>query len=163
VLAYLPTPSLVLQAGAGVSFAGSLTLPEGRHDVSPGPIAAVGLDWRVWEQGRWFALLTSALSVSGTHTRLAGGAAVGYQALDVRLGGQLGVELVELLRPYVVARVFGGPVFWRHAGEAVTGTDTHHFQIGGGLALGLGPTWNVFAEAVPLGERALAAGVAARF
>jgi hypothetical protein len=163
VLAYLPTPSLVLQAGAGVSLDGALTLPEGKHDFSPGPIGSLGLDWRVWDDGRWFALLTSSLSVSATRTRLAGGSAVGYQALDVRLGGQLGVELLEVLRPYALARVFGGPVFWRHAGDAVTGTDTHHFQVGGGLALRIARTWSVFAEGVPLGERALAAGVATVF
>jgi hypothetical protein len=153
----------VLQAGAGVSPDGSLTLPEGTYDFSPGPIVSLGLDWRVWDNGRWFALLTSTLSFSATQTHFADGSAVGYQALDLRLGGQFGVELFEWLRPYALARVFGGPVFWHHAGEAVTGTDTHHFQVGAGLALRIGRTWSAFAEGVPLGERALAIGVAAVF
>lgn len=163
VLAYLPTPSLVLQVAAGVSLDGSLTLPEGKHDFSPGPIGSLGLDWQVWDDGQGFALLTSSLSFAATRTRFAADSAIGYQALDVRLGGQLGVELLEVLRPYALARVFGGPVFWRHAGEDVTGTDTHHFQVGGGLALRIARTWSMFAEGVPLGERALAAGVATVF
>jgi len=45
----------------------------------------------------------------------------------------------------------------------VTGTDTHHFQIGAGLAVNLGRSWNAFAEGVPLGERALSAGVGVAF
>jgi hypothetical protein len=159
VVAYLPTPRLVLQAGAGVAVDGSLSLPDGKYDFSPGPIGSIGLDWRAWREGPWFALLTSALSVSFARTQLAGSASASYAAMDLRLGGQLGVELAKVLHPYVLARVFGGPVFWHHAGEAVTGTDTHHFQLGAGLAVSLGPSWNAFAEGVPLGERALSVGV----
>jgi hypothetical protein len=57
-----------------------------------------------------------------------------------------------------LARVFGGPVFWRYQGEAVTGSDTHHYQLGAGLALRLSKNFNAFVEGVPLGERALSLG-----
>jgi len=163
VVAYLPSPTLVLQAAAGVALDGSLTLPEGEYDFSPGPIGSIGLDWRAWHEGPWFALLTSVISVSAARTHLAGSPSAGYAAVDVRLGGQLGLELARVLHPYVLARVFGGPVFWTRQGEAVTGTDTHHFQIGAGLAVNLGRSWNAFAEGVPLGERALSAGVGVAF
>jgi len=163
VLAYLPTPTLVLQAGAGVAFDGSLTLPDGQYDFSAGPIGLLGLDWRVWSEGPWFGLLTSGLSVSGARTHRTGSPSASYAAVDLRLGGQLGVELLDVLRPYALARVFGGPVFWRHADEDVTGTDTHHFQIGAGLAVSLGRSGSIFAEGIPLGERAASAGVAVVF
>ena len=152
-----------MQAGLGIAIDGSLRLPEGEYDFSPGPIAALGLDWRAWQSGPWFALLTSTLSASFARTHLAGSPAETYTALDVRLGGQVGVEIARLLQPYALARVFGGPVFWRHQGAAVTGTDTHHFQLGAGLALRLGARGNVFVEGAPLGERALAAGVGLAF
>jgi hypothetical protein len=60
-------------------------------------------------------------------------------------------------------RAFGGPVFWRYQGVAVTGTDTHHYQLGAGLALGLGERVGLFAEGIPLGEQALSAGVSVSF
>lgn len=163
VFAWLPTPVLVLQAGLGVAIDGSLRLPEGVYDFSPGPIASLGLDWRAWQSGPWFALLTSTLSASFAHTQLAGSPAETYSAFDLRLGGQVGVELARLLQPYALARVFGGPVFWRRQGDDVTGTDTHHYQLGAGLALRLGARGNVFVEGVPLGERALSAGVGLAF
>jgi hypothetical protein len=56
-----------------------------------------------------------------------------------------------------LARAFGGPVFWRYQGEAVTGTDTHHYQLGAGLAL-RPKNLNAFVEGVPLGELALSLG-----
>ncbi len=159
VLAWLPAPALVLQAGLGGALDGSLRLPEGEYDFSPGPVASLGLDWRAWQSGPWFALLTSTLSASFARTHLAGRPSESYSAFDLRLGGQVGVELARLLQPYALARVFGGPVFWQRQGEHVTGTDTHHYQLGAGLAVRLGARGNVFVEGVPLGEQALSAGV----
>ncbi|HEU4577392.1 MAG TPA: hypothetical protein VFS67_03985 [Polyangiaceae bacterium] len=163
VFAWLPAPTLVLQAGLGVAVDGALRLPEGEYDFSPGPIASLGLDWRAWQSGPWFALLTSTLSASFARTQLAGGRAESYSAFDLRLGGQFGVELARRLQPYALARVFGGPVFWKHGGESVSGTDTHHFQLGAGLALRVGARGNLFVEAVPLGETALSAGAGLAF
>lgn len=163
VLAYLPTPTLVLQAGVGAALDGSLTLPDGKYDFSSGPIASLGADWRVFDDGRWFALLTSTLSVSAAWTHGPDGSRDGYEALDLRLGGELGLDIAQLLRPYAVARVFGGPVFWRYAGAVVTGTDTHHYQLGAGLAVRLSRAFNAFAEGIPLGEQALSAGVGVAF
>lgn len=163
VFAWLPSPALILQAGLGLTMDGALRLPEGNVHFSPGPIASLGLDWRAWQSGPWFALLTSSLSASFARTHLAGSPAESYSAFDLRLGGQVGVELARLLQPYALARVFGGPVFWRWQGEDVTGTDTHHYQLGAGLALRLGARGNLFVEGVPLGERALSAGVGLGF
>jgi len=162
-LAYLPTSSLALQAGLGVAFAGSLRLADGKYTFTPGPIASLGLDWRAFDDGLFFAQLTSLLSFSSARTRLDHQSSVAYSAFDLRLGGQFGVTIARVLRPYVLARAFGGPVFWRYRGEAVTGTDTHHYQIGMGLSARLARRINLFAEAVPLGEQAVIAGGAVAF
>jgi hypothetical protein len=162
-LAYLPSPTLVLQAGVGVALGGSLTLPDGKHEFSPGPTGSLGADWRVWDDERFFLLLSAVLSASFAHTQLPGAESVGYQAFDLRIGGQFGVDVAGFLRPYAVARVFGGPIFWQYQGEDVTGTDTHHYQLGAGVGVRLGRYLNAFVEGIPLGEQALSLGVGLAF
>ena len=157
-LAYLPTSKLVLQAGVGAAFGGSLSLPNGEYQFSPGPVALVGADFRAFDDGRYFLLLTSGLSLTTARTRASGDRSESYRAFDLRLGAQFGLELARGVRPYVAGRVFGGPIFWRYEGEAVTGTDTHHYQLGAGLAVRVSKALNVFAEGMPLGEQALALG-----
>jgi hypothetical protein len=158
-VAYLPTPRLVLQAGAGLAFGGSLTLPDGKYEFSPGPTGVLGADYRMFDDGRYFLMLTSGLSFAFARTQLGAQPSVGYEAFDMRVGAELGVELARVFRPYALARGFGGPVFWRHRGEAVDGTDTHHYQFGLGASVRLAKTLSVFAEGVPLGERAVSLGV----
>jgi hypothetical protein len=161
-LAYLPTPVLTLQLGAGATFGGALTMPDGRHDFAPGPTAFIGASWRVVDEDA-FLVLTSLLSFSAARTKREGEPSVGYEAFDLRLGAELGTTLLGALRPYVPVRVFGGPVFWKYQGAAVTGTDTHHFQIGLGLGVAISRRVGAFAEGIPLGERALSLGFAAAF
>jgi hypothetical protein len=158
-LAYLPTAKLVLQAGAGAAFGGSLTLADGEYQFSPGPTALVGADFRAFDDGRYFLILTSGLSFSSARTHASGEAGESYQAFDLRLGAQFGLQLAQIVRPYATARVFGGPIFWRYENEAVTGTDTHHYQLGAGLAVRLSKALSVFAEGIPLGEQAVAVGI----
>ncbi len=162
-LAYLPTAKLVLQVGIGAAFGGSLTLPDGRYEFSPGPTASIGADYRVFDDGRYFLLLTSGFSFATARTHATGQASESYAAFDLRLGAQFGIELARTVRPYAVARVFGGPVFWRYKNEDVTGTDTHHYQLGAGVAVRVSKALNLFAEGVPLGEQAVAVGVGLAF
>ena len=51
-----------------------------------------------------------------------------YEAMYYRHTG-------KIFTPYVTARVFGGPVYWRLDGADVTGTDLYKYQVGGGLSL----------------------------
>jgi hypothetical protein len=104
-------------------------------------------------------LLTSALSFAAARTQLADEPSVGYQAFDLRLGGEFGLQLAEIFRPYAVMRAFGGPVYWHHLGEAVTGTDTHHYQVGAGAGVRLAKAVNLFVEGIPLGEQAVSFGL----
>jgi hypothetical protein len=158
-VAYLPTPVLTLQGGAGVTFGGSLTLPDGRHDFSPGPTAFIGASWRVFDADA-FLVLTSLLSFSAARTRLDNEPSVGYEAFDLRLGAELGTTLAGVLRPYIPVRVFGGPVYWKYQGNSVTGTDTHHYQVGIGLGVAVSRRLGVFGEGIPLGEHAASFGLA---
>jgi hypothetical protein len=163
-LTYAPTRRFTLQASAGAAFGGVLTVKDGRHDFDPGPSAALGVSWRALE-GRPFLALTSLLSFSAARTHGVGAASgsAGYEALDLRLGALFGTTLFETLSPYAVARVFGGPVFWRYQGSAVTGTDVSHFQLGLGLAWLIARRIDLFAEGIPLGERAVSGGAAVAF
>ncbi|HET7544958.1 MAG TPA: hypothetical protein VFK05_34065 [Polyangiaceae bacterium] len=166
LLAYLPSARLVLQAGAGLSLGGNLTLTDGEYQFSPGPIALLGADYRAFDDGRYSLLLTSGLSFASARTQppaVADGESsepsATYTAFDLRLGAQFGIALGRIAIPYALARVFGGPVFWHYHGQAVTGTDTHHYQLGAGLAVRATKALNFFAEGIPLGERAIALGV----
>lgn len=163
VLAYLPSASLALEAGVGASFAGALTVPDGKHEFLPGPTASLGTAWRVLDGASYFALLTAVASFTANRTELAGTPRVSYTAFDLRLGGEFGLNLVQVLHPYVLARAFGGPVYWQYQGKDVTGTDIHHYQLGLGLALGLPLNLAAFVEGVPLGERALSGGASFAF
>jgi hypothetical protein len=161
---YMPNKDLTLQMELGVAAGGTLAMPAGTYSFSPGPTAAVGASWRMLP-GPPFLILTSLLSFSAANTHLSGTSTNGaaYDAFDLRLGALFGVTLAKVLSPYALGRVFGGPVYWRYQGTSVTGTDVHHFQLGGGLALRIGKRLDVFAEAVPLGEQAVSAGLAATY
>ena len=160
-VAYLPTKTLGLEAGAGVALDGSLETGGATHDFSPGPAAVVGIAFRLLDEPRYFAHLTSQVSAVWSRTQHDSDPSVPYSAYDLRLGGELGLNLAEILHPYLVGRVFGGPVFWRYRGESVTGTDIHHYQLGLGVGIALAGRVALLAEAIPLGEQALSLGLSA--
>jgi hypothetical protein len=157
---YRPVRRGTVSAGAGVFIGGNLSSGSARYDFDPGFIGVLGGSWRVWDRGRAgpFALLTGQLSYASTRVQGAR-----YDAFDLRAGVVAGTTLWRLLTPYLVGRAFGGPVFWRHNDARVTGTDTHHYQVGGGLAMLLFRRLDVFAEGVPLGEQGLAVGAGLSF
>jgi hypothetical protein len=162
-LAYLPTPKLLLQVSAGAAFGGSLTAPDGEHTFSSGPTAALGLDYRVFDNGRYFLVLASSLSFATARTQLANEPTVAYTAFDLRVGAEGGLQLANIFRPYAVVRAFGGPVHWRYQGEAVTGNDAHHYQVGAGIGFRITKSLSLVAEGVPLGEQAVLLGAALAF
>jgi len=162
-LSYLPTTHLSFDASVGAGLGGKLTLPDGAHEFSVGPVFGLGASWRVVD-GKPFVILTSLLSYTSSTTRTndAGGP-VGYNAFDLRVGGIVGTTLWDRFSPYALARAFGGPVYWRYEGAPVTGTDTHHYQVGVGFALAVTRRFDLFVEGVPLGEQAVSAGLALAF
>jgi hypothetical protein len=158
-LAYLMTRNFSIEFGAGVAYGGHLSASDGLHPFSAGPTFALGASWRVVD-GTPFVILSSLISATAATTHLANQSlSTGYQAFDLRLGAMAGITLLDRLSPYLLARAFGGPVYWQVQGQSVTGTDVNHFQIGAGLALLLTKRIDVFVEGVPLGEQAVAAGL----
>jgi len=157
---YRPARRATLSGGVGVFIGGSLATDSARYAFDPGFIAVLGGSWRLWDLGRAgpFALLTGQLSYASSRVQ-----GFAYNAFDLRAGVVAGTTLWRVLTPYAVGRAFGGPVFWRHDGAAVTGTDTHHYQVGAGIALLLARRVDVFAEGVPVGEQGIAAGAGLSF
>jgi len=112
-----------------------------------------------------FLLVSASLGVSGARTRVEGSSsgAEAFTAVDARVGVTVGKTLWNALSPYAGVRAFGGPVFWRLAGEDRQGTDRHHYQVAFGLLASLPRGFDVFAEIAPLGERAVAVGAGYAF
>ena len=169
-LAYQPTRRLTFQLAAGSTVGGHIDTPAGVYDFSPGPTVALGASYRLIQGTRPFVILTANLSFSDAETHLSGADAasnpqgnVRYDAADLRGGVLVGTTLWRLVSPYAVVRAFGGPVYWSLQGEDVVGTDAHHYQVGAGLTLVVVHRVDVFVEAIPLGERSLAAGAAFAF
>jgi hypothetical protein len=158
-IAYFPTAQTTLQLALGATLGGTLNMPDGRYDFSPGPTALLGASWQVVDRDV-FVLLTSALSFSAARTRSPLNSSAGYEAFDLRLGAEVGTTVFKVFRPYIPARVFGGPVYWHYRGASVTGTDIYHYQLGAGMVLRLANRINLYAEGIPLGERAVSLGLA---
>lgn len=162
-LTYAPTKRLTLQISAGVAFAGELEAPNGTHQFNPGPTGGIGVVYTL-VAGSPFVALSGVLSASHATTQLDGrGPPVDYAAFDLRLGVIAGVTVLDVISPYVVARAFGGPVYWSYEGKSQTGTDTSHVQLGLGVSVRPIETIAIFAEGIPLGEQALAGGASIAF
>jgi hypothetical protein len=163
---YAPKRDLTLELGAGSLVDGSFERAGATYDFAPGFLLMVGGSYRLLQQDgtRPFVLLGGQLAYVMSHTKeYAGDESVPYHAVDLRMGPIVGWTFFDMLSPYVIARVFGGPVFWRYQDEAIVGGDVHHYQLGAGIALLIAERVNLYAEGVPLGEQALAAGAGFRF
>jgi hypothetical protein len=152
-----------VRAALGVLAGGSLE-GEGRtFDLGTGVVGSIGVA-RQWSRAPWFVSGSASLGASRASTRetLAGGMhgpRVSLTAIDVR-GGVTAGRTFGPISPYLLARVFGGPVLWRWDGDDITGTDTRHFQLGAGASLAIGARATILVDIAALGERAASLGVA---
>lgn len=167
-LDYQPTASWTFELAAGPLLGGRLETGGTRFVFRPGVVTALGASYRVLEPrgARPFVLATAQVAYVHSATRENGAGSppsVAYDALDVRLGGVVGWSLGGVVHPYALARAFGGPAFWTYGGRAVTGTDTHHYQVGAGLLVSIARRVDVYAEGVPLGEQGVTAGAGVAF
>ncbi len=161
-LSWHKDPRFGVEGGLGAILGGRLTFAGVDHDVAPGFAATVAGSWlALFEDGaRPFVLVTATASVS---TATTDGGAARLTAFDLRAGLVVGKTFFARLTPYVAGRVFAGPVSWTLDGADVTGSDQHHFSVGGGATLRLPGGVDVFAEGMAFGERALDAGIGLSF
>jgi hypothetical protein len=148
-----------VRLAAGAVLGGSLTVEQMRHEVGTGFLLSVSVARRWLFGGRFFGTLSLSAGASSTTTRMAGAAeSVRLTAGDIRVGGMVGLTLWQRVSPYVLARGFGGPVLWQLAGQDITGTDQHHYQLGAGMSLALPFGFNALVDASLVGERSLSVG-----
>ena len=151
----------ILFLGVGATLTGSLRVASMAYDVSPGPLLAVGVSYRLLDEkgAAPFVLLGATLgaSLSGTALRGSTSGSDSMIGTDLRASIAVGKTLLRTMSPYLTARAFGLPVLWTFQGQSVTGTDAYHYQVGAGFSLKLG-RFDLALEMVPLGERAIVAG-----
>lgn len=159
---------LTVTAGAGAAIDGRLVVRGVRSDLGAGPLGTVGVAYRFLAGEGWVPFIlggaTFAASTASTHTRFEDGRREDARltALDFRGSVTVGEVFGDAFVPYVVARGFGGPIFWTRGDADVVGTDKFKYQFGGGL-LATARYFDAYFELVPLGERAAVFGGAVTF
>lgn len=142
---------------------GDNTMP-GYHAFRPGFVGALGVSKQfTFGDGNWFVTGSSAISVAVASTKERNASEEPrYVAGDLRLGVQAGRTFGDMWQPYLLARVFGGPVDWTVRGQHVTGTDKNHYQVGTGLNVVTAFGLTIVLDIVLLGERTFTLGASWR-
>lgn len=152
-----------LQLSAGALLGGHMSGEGYDYDVAPGWVVAVSGSYQLFgDPGRVpFLVATLTFGTSGTHTTQRGGAGetTHLAATDLRVGAMFGYTFYNRVSPYAAVRAFGGPVAWHHAGLGYTGTDRHHYTLGGGLSVSLPLGLDLRVDGSAVGERSISAGV----
>ncbi len=164
-LSYRYSDKITLQGGAGATLGGRFVYDGAHFSLDPGWIASFAATWKIVgdKRGDAFLLAGGAAAVSGGATRDAADHTEEMYAVDLRVSVMAGKTFFDVLSPYVVLRAFGGPLLWRYRGEDRVAGDQYHFQVGAGLLVALPEHFDVFAEGVPLGERAAVVGLGYSF
>jgi len=162
--AYSSSTGWSIRATFGGLLDGALERGGTTHDLRPGFVGAIGSS-RQWTlgDGQWFVTGSFGLSVAVASTHETG--AVDdprFVAGDFRLGWIAGRTFAKIWSPYVLARGFGGPVWWTVDGEDVTGTDTRHFQLGAGSSVATSWGLTIVVDVSALGEQAASVGASWR-
>jgi hypothetical protein len=151
-----------LRLSAGVITGGQLERDDAplRFELRPGGMIGFAGS-RQWTpgDGRWFVTGTGSFSVALASTRSDEGATELFTAGDLRIGAIAGRTFAGRFSPYLLARAFGGPVFWTIAGESVSGGDDSHVQLGAGLSVSLPGKVTASVDVSAVGEQALSLGV----
>ncbi len=165
-LDYRLSPQTTIGGGIGAGLGGVITVGPQRFLVQPGWLLTFSYSRRILDGAGKMPFLVLGISGgasgAGTREELAPAGAspetASLYAFDVRAGVTVGKTFWSTISPYAAARVFGGPVFWSYAGQSVLAGDIYHFQVGLGMVTALPRGFDLFAEVVPLGERAVTLG-----
>jgi hypothetical protein len=146
----------------GAVLGGALEEDGRTHDIGPGVVGSISVA-KQWGIGAWFVTGSFAFAASRTTTRedVPGAPRAILIATDFRLGAIAGRSFGSV-SPYLLARGFGGPVPWRLDGMDVTGTDTHHYQLGAGASVVAPRGLTLVIDVAVLGERSASLGIALR-
>lgn len=133
------------------------------HDIGPGFVVAAGVAKQL-ERGPWFlnASVGTAVSRTTTDAEMPGAGRRTLVGLDIVRIGVMAGRTIGVVSPYVLARGFGGPVWWTLDGTSVTGTDTSKFQLGAGANLALPQDLAIQLDVSALGERSVSLGMSYR-
>ena len=155
-----------IAAAAGAVLAGRFNGAYGDFDVEPGWLVGVAANWAAVDAdgGIPFVDLAVAVSAAGrpVRDRVTEQSDTLY-AVDMRLGVTVGWAVGQRWRPYVAARVFGGPVMWARADETLSGTDRGHVQLAVGSTFDLGKGISLYGEYSPWFEQGAHTGLAVAF
>jgi len=168
---YRFSPETTFGGGLGAGLGGLITVGTTRYHVEPGWLVTLSYSRRLLDGTGKLPFLV--LGVSG------GGSGAGTQqelppagvqaatgtlyAFDIRAGLTVGKTFWNTLSPYAAVRAFGGPVLWSYMGKSVLASDLYHVQLGLGMVSALPRGVDLFAEVVPLGERAVTVGFGKSF
>jgi len=135
---------------------------EGRtHDIGPGIVGAASAS-KQWTSGAWFVTGSLGAGISRTTTLETGGSQQSLIAIDVLRAGVMAGRTFGVTSPYVMARGFGGPVFWTLDAMDITGTDTSKFQLGAGVSVTTASGLSLLLDVSALGERSASLGMSYR-
>lgn len=168
-LQYRVSNRWTLQASAGALITGGIATRTRSLTMRPGWLFGVAASSRLLDGTGWlpFILVSVSLSMSSTSLQNDMQPGSGYHdvftAMDISGVLTIGKTFFRAVSPYLVGRVFGGPVFWNDQGVLRGGTDIYHYQVGAGIAVSLFQRFDAFIEGAPLGERRISAGAGVSF
>ncbi len=135
----------------------------GTHDIAPGFVSSIGASRQWTFGGTWFVTGSAGVSIAVASTHEAGASEKPrFVAGDARIGAIAGRTLAKIWSPYVLARGFGGPVWWTVDDADATGTDTRHFQLGAGLSVATSMGLTIVVDVSVVGEQAASLGASWR-
>lgn len=160
MVGYVLPSRLSIRGSVGAVLDGRLEGSGRIHDIGPGIIAAASIA-KQWSFEPWFVTGTFGMAFSRTTTTEAG-MRQSLIATDLARVGVMAGRTVGIVNPYVLARGFAGPVFWRLDDEDVGGSDTHFFQLGLGMSVTTHGGLSLVVDVALLGEQSAALAVAMR-
>jgi hypothetical protein len=155
-LDFFPLERLGFSASLGASLPGRLDFMERRYELSPGPLAGVGVSYRLLGGQLPFVHLSFTYSLAQSTARAPDGGESSLKSYDYRAGLAVGATVGKLAAPFVFGRYFGAGTRWEGVGK---GADAYRYHLGVGTVLALSRQLDVLGELAFLGEKRASLGV----